>query len=243
MSSKYSKFSDEILGKKINGLYNQCKKMEDILTHKTKDFEIKNYISREEMENLCDELTLYQNELKNKEKEFKKLEAEKLKQEEEERRKEAELLKQQQPKFEIINDLESLKRNFFNKEERCLDLLRTELDNNNYKYYVIEYNYSHTMFGKPEYMACNLMKGFVKRLDNYTKYLFGVFRCFNNKSNGDYIYISYILLNTPSSFTEILGNELDDFSFEEIDSNRFMDKIIENSGENNLNLLDENYIH
>jgi len=56
--------------------------MEDILTHKTKDFEIKNYISREEMENLCDELTSYQNELKNKEKEFKKLEAEKLKQEE-----------------------------------------------------------------------------------------------------------------------------------------------------------------
>ena len=40
MSSKYSKFNDEILGKKINGLYNQCKKMEDILTHKTKDFEV-----------------------------------------------------------------------------------------------------------------------------------------------------------------------------------------------------------
>ena len=243
MSSKYSKFNDEILSKKINGLYNQCKKMEDILIHKTKDFEIKNYTSREEMENLCDELTSYQNELKNKEKEFKKLEAEKLKQEEEERRKEAELLKQQQPKFEIINDLEPLKRNFFNKEERSLDLLRTELNNNNYKFYVIEYNYSNSMFGKPEYMACNLMKGFIKRFDNYTKYLFSVFRCFNNKNNNDYIYVSYILLNTPSSFTEILGDKLDDFSFEEIDSNRFIDKIIESSSENNLNLLDEIYIH
>jgi len=241
MSSKYSKFNDEILSKKINGLYIQCKKMEDILTHKTKDFEIKNYISREEMEILCDELSSYQNELKNKEKEFKKLEEYKLKQEEEESRKEAELLKQQQPKFEIINDLEPLKRNFFNKEERSLELLRTEL--NNYKFYVIKYNYSNSMFGKPEYMACNLMKGFIKRLDNYTKYLFGVFRCFTNESNGDYIYVSYILLNTPSSFTEIFGNVLDDFSFEEIDGNKFIDKIIENTGENNLNLLDENYIH
>lgn len=243
MSSKYSKFSNEILSKKINGLYNQCKKIEDIITYTTKDFEIKNHISREEMELLCDELTLYQNELKNKEKEFKKLEAEKLKYEEDEKRKNDELLKQQQPKFQIINDLEPLKRNFFNKEERSLDLLRTEINNNNYKFYVIEYNYSNIMFGKPEYMVCNLMKGFIKRIDNYTKYLFGVFRCFNNKNNGDYIYIAYILLNTPSTFTEILGNLLDDFSFEEINSDRFINKIIENAGENNLNLLDENYIH
>ena len=105
--------------------------MEDILTHKTKNFEIKNYISREEMENLCDELTLYQNELKNKEKEFKKLEAEKLKQEEEERRKEAELLKQKQPKFEIINDLEPLKRNFFNKRLDKYIFMIINLDSEN----------------------------------------------------------------------------------------------------------------
>lgn len=243
MSSKYSKFSDEILNKKINGLYTQCIKIEEILSHKIKDFEIKNYISRSELENLCDELTLYQNELKNKEKEFKLLEAEKEKKEEEEIKKEMELLKQKQPKFEIINDMEPLKRNFFNLEERSLDLLRNEINCNNYKLYFLEYKDSNNMFGKPEYMACNLMKSFVKRLDNYTKYLFGVFRCFINESNKEYVYISYILLNSVSSFNEIFKNELDDFLFDEIDINVFINKIIKNSQEKNLILLDEKYIH
>lgn len=240
MTSMYSKLSDEILIKKINGIHKQCLQLEEKLIYQSKNFDIENChnMTRNQLENLCEQLSSYQKQLKIELKEKESIKLKNEKQEEEEKKK---LQETNVIKYEMINDLEPLKRNFFNPDERDLNYLNDELIKNDYKYYALEYNYSDHMFGKPDYIASNLLKGFIKRMENYSKYIFGVFRCFNDENN-NYFYVSYLLFNTLS-FEKILEKELDDFGIEQINKDKFMEKIIENTKEKNLNLLSEKYIH
>jgi hypothetical protein len=247
MSSQYTKFTDEILMKKIKGSYNQCIKLEEQLTlreEKKHNINIENISNRSEMEDICDRLSLYLSELKIKDKEQKILNVEIKRLLEETEKKKAEELKPKEIKYEIINDLELMKRAFFNLEDINHVEFNTELHKFNYNCYKLQYNYNDDMNEKPEYIASNLIKGFIKRLSEYTKYIFGVFRCYKYSKNNSntYIYQAYILLNTKEQFNVVLGEILDDFTYQLVDKEtQFkynINKIIDDN-----NLLEEKYIH
>jgi len=89
-------------------------------------------------------------------------------------------------------------------------------------------------------MASNLNNGFVQRFEEYKKYVFACFRCFNENDN--YEYISYWLFNSYEKIETVFGNDIDDFQFEEIKLYNFIinfNKI----EENNEKLINEKYLH
>jgi hypothetical protein len=236
--SKYSKFTDEILIKKINGLISQNSKLEIALLCETKmDNMGLDFTNRIHLENVCDELTLYQNELKNKEKEvkLKQLEMEKNKKQLEMEEDNHEDVKKN---YTCISDLETLKRLFFNMytEEDNMNFLN-EINLQTYKFYYLKYKYDSDMNNKATFMASNLNKGFVKRFDDYKKYLFGVFRCYQKDTN--YMYDGFLLYNAVESIEEVIGDNIDDFEYSVINLESFLEGI-KKLGDD---VLDEKYIH
>ena len=236
--SKYSKFTDEILIKKINGLIVQNSKLEIALSCETKmNNTVLDLTNRINLENICDELTLYQNELKNKEKEFKlkQMEIEKNKKQLETEEENHEDVKKN---YTCIADLEILKRLFFNMytNEDYINFYN-EINLHKYKFYHLEYKYNDDMKNKATFMASNLNKGFVKRFDDYKKYLFGVFRC--HQINELYEYRGFLLYNAMESIEEVIGDNIDDFEYSVIELDIFLEKIKKLSDD----VFDEKYIH
>ena len=93
------------------------------------------------------------------------------------------------------------------------------------------------------YMALNLNNGFVQRFEDYKKYLFVCFRCF--KENDSYEYISYWLFNSTERIENVFERDIEDFQFEEIKLEIFIENFKKND-ENNINyerLINEKYLH
>lgn len=71
--------------------------------------------------------------------------------------------------------MEDIKRAFFNKE---YDTFETLIKQHPLRYYRASYNYASDKDGAPEFVAKNLVKGFVRNLDDFRKYFITGFRCF-----------------------------------------------------------------
>lgn len=140
----------------------------------------------------------------------------------------------------IIN-LETAKRHFFANQ---YDDFTKEIENKNLKFYIGLYKYSSDQDGKPEYIAKNLLRGFVRKFDDFRKYFMISFRCIK-LDNGNYKYVSLLIVNTETNINEIVNGILEDHSLVSYggDIKEFCDKLHEYKNCENDNLVGEMFLH
>lgn len=145
-------------------------------------------------------------------------------------------------KFSTITNLEDIKRAFFNKE---YDTFETLIKPHPLKYYRASYNYASDKDGAPEFVAKNLVKGFVRNLDDFRKYFITGFRCFSDVDESGlkkYSYPSMWIVNSNDKLEDIIGSLYEDFTFsEENDIDVFLWDFRKLDDVDNL--LDEAYLH
>lgn len=248
----YSNLSNEIIIKKITAMYKQIDTFEKYIKEYDPDYlfekidELKSDMARIDLENACNFISTYNNKLKLEQNKITKILEEKKKLEETIIKKDTfnnddeETYENEKKEYPIITNLEELKRSFFSPENIEYRPFETILNENEFKYYQVNYKYSSDMYKKPEYMASNLNNGFVQRFDEYRKYLFICFRCIKNNDN--YEYPSYWLYNSTENIYNVFGNNIDDFEFTEIKMNSFTN-FFNKMNENDENLINEKYLH
>ena len=148
-------------------------------------------------------------------------------------------------KFSTITNLEDIKRAFFNKDYEQFETLIKE---NQLKYYYASYNFASDKDGAPEFVAKNLVKGFVRNLDDFRKYFIVSFRCYveENDNIKKYTYPSMWILNSNDELSSIIGSLYEDFTFSIVTEDNiesFLKDFRKNDYDNVNNLLDEAYLH
>ncbi len=143
------------------------------------------------------------------------------------------------PKFECICNMEDIKRSFFSKD---YEVAKSLILAQPFKYYTVNYKYNSDKDGAPDFVAKNLLKGFVRNFDDYRKYFMICFRC--HKVGSNYEYKSYWLINTTEPVDKVIGSVYEDFEFTEVieDFEGFI-KSMEKLDENTEGLVGEAYVH
>lgn len=154
------------------------------------------------------------------------------------------LTKEVKPVYSTITNMEDIKRAFFSKEyETAYELIKQH----QFKFYKANYRYSSDNLGRPNYVAKNLLRGFVQGLDDYRKYLMVCFRCIIiNKETNEYKYPSYWVINTNDDLKTMLGSLYDDYYFIEVTGEEDIKKLLkrmEKEDENNDVVVGEVYLH
>ena len=154
---------------------------------------------------------------------------------------EDELTKEEKITFPTICNMEDAKRAFFSKE---YDEFVNIISGQPLKFYKATYKWSDDNDGKPEFIARNLLRGFVQGLEPYKKYFMVCFRCILiDASTKRYAYPSYWIVNTDINITTILGSLYDDYKFtsvDEVDVKTMLDEMKKSEVEN---LIGETYLH
>jgi hypothetical protein len=161
---------------------------------------------------------------------------------------EEELVKEIKPVFSTITNMEDIKRAFFSKD---YDLFHELIKDVPFKFYKANYKYANDNDGKPEYVAKNLLQGFVQGLDDYRKYFLTCFRCllyYHEKVERRYIYPSYWIVNSNDDLNTILGSIYDDYEFtllvNEEQINKMLTKMEKITEENDIGLrVGEKFLH
>jgi hypothetical protein len=162
---------------------------------------------------------------------------------------EDELTKEDKLTFATICNMEDAKRAFFSKEyETFMSLIQQQLTNNKLRFYKANYKWSDDNMGKPDFVARNLLRGFVQTLDSYRKYLMVCFRCILvDTETKKYSYPSYWIINTDVDIKTLLGSLYDDYDFIVVEEPGDIDKILtkmkKNEDEKDLALVGETYLH
>jgi len=142
------------------------------------------------------------------------------------------------PKFEIITNMEDIKRAFFSGEyDKFEELVREH----NFTLLYGTYKWSSDKDGAPEFVAKNLLKGFVRKFDDFRKYFIICFRCVQEtKSPNTYSYPSLWIVNTLDD--KLIDKFSDDFTFTKAEdssnSNTFYKLIRKDESS-----FDESYVH
>lgn len=177
-----------------------------------------------------------ENKVKNKKKEVEENEDEEL----------LETLVQAQEiqKFNTICNMEDIKRAFCNAEYETFENL---VQAHPFKYYQVEYKYASDKDGAPEFIAKNLLRGFVRNIDDYRKYFFVGFRCIlTDLENKIYTYPSMWIVNSTDPIQTIIGSVYEDFEFIEIAQENILQFLV-NFRKTNFdevtNVVDEIYAH
>lgn len=164
---------------------------------------------------------------------------------------EEELVKEVKPVFSTITNMEDIKRAFFSKDyDTAYQLIRQHP----FKFYKANYKYADDNAGRPDFVAKNLLRGFVENLDDYRKYLMVGFRCISNIEKSDphysyprYSYPSYWIVNSNDDLKTILGSIYDYFEFipvvEEERIVRMYRNMQKNEDETDEALIGEVYLH
>lgn len=143
------------------------------------------------------------------------------------------------PKFDCITNMEDIKRAFFNKD---YDIAKTMILAQPFKFYEVNYKYNSDKDGAPDFVARNLLKGFVRNFDDYRKYFMICFRC--HKVGSNYEYKSKWIVNTNEQVSIVIGTLYDDFEFTDISSEiEDFVKSMEKLDENTEGLIGEAYVH
>ncbi len=144
-------------------------------------------------------------------------------------------------KFDTIANMEDLKRAFFNG---LYDEFESHVKSAPYKLYRVEYKYNEDKDGAPEFSAKNLLKGFVRNLDDYRKYFMICFRCWKDLNEAKYQYKSLWIVNTLEPVRNVIGSFADDFEFvEELDTNAFISDIKKLENIDGTQCIGESYVH
>ena len=152
-----------------------------------------------------------------------------------------ELLKVNLP---MITNMEEIKRAFFNGE---YNVFRELIKDHNFGYFNVEYKYSSENDNKPEYIAKNLVGGFVRNIEDFANYFLVCFRCY--KIENTYVYSSLWMVNIKTdnyleSIKEVIGTVYDDFTFKpvsDVDVNSFLNDL--QKKEITDELIIEKYVH
>jgi len=146
-----------------------------------------------------------------------------------------------QKKISTITSMEDIKRAFFSKN---YELFQELVQQFNFKYYRADYKYSSEKNGLPEFIAKNLVKGFVRNLDDYRTYFMVCFRCYretDNYLNASYLYPSLWIVNSNDDIKDIIGSIYDDYIYkEETDIQSFLHDIEKEEDEK---CIEEGYLH
>lgn len=147
--------------------------------------------------------------------------------------------------FSTITNMEELKRAFHNGEYEEFD---SQCKANNFKYFTANYKYSSDKDGAQEFIARNLVKGFVRNMEELRKYFFVCFRCNQtDTTNRTYTYHSMWILNSNEPLKSVLGEMYQDFDFVEISGldqvSNFLIQFRKSNKNVETNLVDEQYLH
>ena len=154
-------------------------------------------------------------------------------------------IKEVKPVYSTITNMENLKREFFNKEYVNF---QESIKQHPFKMYQANYKYASDNDGRPEFVARNLLRGFIQGLDDYRKYLLVCFRCIlQDVENKKYSYPSYWIVNSNDDLSFILGSLYDDYDFNLIESDEIKMNIMlemeKKEQEENVSLVGESYLH
>ena len=224
-SNKYSKLSDEILFKKISTMKTQSATLVDFITQHDDTYSysiplLTECYSRIDLENICDELSVTINTLKAKQKDILDNIQEQERQKEKEKQQEDDV-KETKVVYDKLTDLNDLKRSFFNPNNTDFKPFSDVINEQQFHFYKGVYKYSADMNGKLDYMARNFNKSFIKRLEDFSDYLFVCFKC-KSDVPGEYVYESYWLFNSIGKFEQDIIDENDDIQFENITQGTFI---------------------
>ncbi len=147
-------------------------------------------------------------------------------------------------KFNTITNMEDIKRAFCNKE---YDTFETLIQPHPFKYYNVQYKYASDKDGAPEFVAKNLVRGFVRNLEDSRKYLFAGFRCvLVDPANKIYSYPSLWIVNSTDPVEKIIGSMSEDFDFVPVEPEQmahFLENFRKTDFETETNVVDEVYLH
>jgi hypothetical protein len=139
------------------------------------------------------------------------------------------------PKFETITNMEDIKRAFFSGEYDKFEELVKE---HNFTLLHGTYKWSSDKDGAPEFVAKNLLKGFVRKFDDFRKYFIICFRCVQEtKSPNSYSYPSLWIVNTLDD--KLIDKFSDDFTFTKPEDSETFYKLIRKDESS----FDESYVH
>jgi hypothetical protein len=146
----------------------------------------------------------------------------------------------EEPKITIktVCDLEEIKRAFFSKEyDTAFGLLKEQ----NLKYYRALYKYASDNDNKPDFIAKNLVGGFVRNLEDFSKYFLVCFRCYKNENTFNYPSLWIVNIDPENTMQDVMGTLYDDFEFiDEKNIDEFLNDLQKKDEEN---LLLEKYLH
>lgn len=146
-------------------------------------------------------------------------------------------------KFDIITNMEDIKRSFMNNDESFKELILAH----KFNYYRAKYNFNSYMDKSPEYVARNLLTGFVQNFDSYRKYFMICFRVkkqdMDDSNINKYLYEALFIINSNDLLVNFVGSFVDDFQFEiESDVESFLTDF-KKLPESTDNLIGEVYVH
>ena len=148
------------------------------------------------------------------------------------------------PKFNTITNMEDIKRALCNKEYENFENLVLP---HPFKYYNVQYKYTSDKDGAPEFVAKNLVRGFVRILEDYRKYIFVSFRCvLLEPEKKIYSYPSMWIVNSTDPLINIIGSLYDDFDFVEVSQEnvgQFMADFRKTNFDEPTNVIEELYAH
>lgn len=156
-----------------------------------------------------------------------------------------EVFEEPKAKFSTITNMEDLKRAFCNRQ---YDEFESLCKSNGFKYFTANYKYSSDKDGAQEFVARNLVKGFVRNMDDLRKYLFVCFRCHQtDQVNRIYSYPSMWIFNSNDSLKLVLGDMYEDFNFVEVSNldqvSNFLNQFRKLNQDLETDLVDEQYLH
>lgn len=160
-----------------------------------------------------------------------------------------EISKEVKPTFTTVTNMEDIKRSFFNKD---YDTFMQLVKPHSFQYFTSTYKYSSDNNGRPEYVAKNLLRGFVQVLDDCRKYMMVCFRCHMvSRDPTEYTYQCYWIVNSCDPLQNILGPIYDDYEFKSVTEEGHIQTMLEamkrteltENDETTSTLVGEMYLH
>ena len=115
-------------------------------------------------------------------------------------------------KLPITGSLEPAKTKFFSKD---IAGFMAEITNGKFTVFTANYNFNTDYDGSPPFVVNNLIRGFVRQLEDKRKYLFAAFKCVKTGSN--YSITSVWVSNCTLPLSEVIPDKYDDFTWTPVD--------------------------
>ena len=156
------------------------------------------------------------------------------------------------PKYSKITDMYEIKKAFFGAENNDYTLFNELVKQHDFKLFNVNYKYSSDKDGAPDYVARNLIRGFIRNFDDVSGYFMICFRCILNNNDPDsnpkptYNYPSLWIVNSNDPIEKIIGSLHDDFEFTEVIEKELKEEFYINFQKSNPeseNIIGEGYVH